>query len=62
MFVPDQRENLETVRLKRVSADLARGLDRCRELVEDCRVKLAANSNEPGSDNDDDGESESDRA
>ena len=59
----DQQDNSETVRLKKVNAELTRSLDRCRELVEDCRSKLAANSNEPMIfDNDDEEEDESDRA
>jgi hypothetical protein len=46
-----------------VNADLTRSLDRCRALVEDCRHKLAANSNEPMLfDNDDEENDESDLA
>jgi hypothetical protein len=45
--VSDQQDNPETARLKQVNAELSRSLDRCRELVDDCRAKLAANSNEP---------------
>ena len=58
-----QQDNSEIARLRKVNADLTRSLDRCRELVADCRSKLAANSNEPMLfDNDDDEEEESDRA
>jgi hypothetical protein len=61
--VSDQQDNSETVRLKKVNEDLTRSLRRCRELVDDCRHKLAANSNEPMlSDNDDDEDQESDLA
>jgi len=46
-----------------VNADLTRSLHRCRELVADCRSKLAANSNEPIlNDNEDEAEEESDLA
>ncbi|MFL6777722.1 MAG: hypothetical protein ACJ8E8_01620 [Sphingomicrobium sp.] len=46
-----------------MNADLTRSLHRCRELVQDCRHKLAANSNAPIlSDNDDDEDQESDFA
>jgi hypothetical protein len=61
--VSDQQDNPEAARLKKVNAELTRSLKRCRELVDDCRHKLAANSNEPMLfDNDDDEEDESDRA
>ena len=61
--VSDQQDNSETARLRRVNADLTRSLDRCRALVEDCRHKLAANSNEPMLfDNDDEENDESDLA
>jgi hypothetical protein len=63
----DQQDNSEIARLLEVNADLTRSLERCRELVNDCRSKLAANSNEPvlaeNPDNDDEEEQdESDRA
>ena len=59
----DQQDNSEVAHLNKVNADLTRSLDRCRELVEDCRHKLAANSNEPMLfDNDDEEEDESDLA
>ena len=59
----DQQDNSEIARLKQVNAELTRGLDRCRALVDDCRSKLAANSNEPMRfDNDDGEEGESDLA
>jgi hypothetical protein len=57
----DPQDNQEIARLGRVSAELTRSLGRCRELVEDCRAKLAANSNEPAYfDNDDSDEENSD--
>lgn len=63
IIVCDQQDNSEIARLTKVNKDLTRGLDRCRELVEDCRSKLAANSNEPTPfDNDEDQEEESDLA
>jgi hypothetical protein len=42
-----QQDNPEIERLRRVNAELTRSLGRCRELVHECRTKLAANSNEP---------------
>jgi hypothetical protein len=57
----DQQDNQETAHLKRVNAELTDSLERCRHLVDDCRAKLAANSNEPVEfDNDDEEEGESD--
>lgn len=59
----DQQDNEEIVHLKQVNVELTRSLRRCRELVVDCRTKLAANSNEPLMfDNDDERDGESDRA
>ena len=43
----DQQHTQEIARLKKVNADLSRSLERCHELVDECRAKLAANSNEP---------------
>ena len=43
----DQQDVQEIAHLKKVNADLSRSLERCHELVDDCRAKLAANSNEP---------------
>lgn len=58
----DQRDNQDIAHLKKVNADLSRSLERCRELVERCRAKLAANSNEPFMFGNDDDEEESDLA
>ena len=59
----DQQDNQELAHLTRVNAELTASLKRCRVLLDDCRSRLAANSNEPEvSDNDDQEESESDRA
>lgn len=58
----DQQDNPETARLKQVNAELSRSLGRCRELVDDCRAKLAANSNEPFMLGNDDKERDSDPA
>ena len=59
----DQHDNQEVSHLTRVNAELSASLNRCRVLLDDCRSRLAANSNEPEvSDNDDREESESDRA
>jgi hypothetical protein len=62
--VSDQQDSEEITQLRRVNADLIRGLKRCRVLLEDCRAKLAANSNDPMAfDNDDrEEEEEGDRA
>jgi hypothetical protein len=52
--VSDQKDNEEISQLRRLNADLTRSLRRCRVLLDDCRAKLAANSNEPTDfDNDD---------
>ena len=60
----DQQDSEETAQLRRVNVDLTRSLKRCRVLLDDCRAKLAANSNEPTAfDNDDsEEEEEGDRA
>ena len=59
----DQQDNQELAHLTRVNAELTASLKRSRVLLDDCRSRLAANSNEPEvSDNDDQEESESDRA
>jgi hypothetical protein len=42
----DQQDNEEVVRLMEVNADLTASLKRCRFLLDDCRSKLAANTNE----------------
>jgi hypothetical protein len=57
-IMSDQQDNQETARLAQVNAELTRSLKRCRVLLEDCRAKLAANSNEPESANEDDGNEE----
>jgi hypothetical protein len=57
--VSDQQDSEETAQLRRINADLMRSLKRCRVLLDDCRAKLAANSNEPMAfDNDDSEEGE----
>ena len=43
----DQPDNQQTAHLKQVNSELSRSLGRCRDLVDECRTKLAANSNEP---------------
>ena len=60
----DQKDNQEIAHLEQVNAELTRSLKRCRVLLDDCRSKLAANSNErETADNDDeDEEGEIDRA
>ena len=60
----DQQDSEDIAQLRRVNADLTRGLKRCRVLLDDCRARLAANSNDPtGFDNDDaEVEEEGDRA
>jgi hypothetical protein len=47
LFVSDQQDTEETARVAKASAELAHSLKRCRVLLDDCRSKLAANSNEP---------------
>ena len=54
----DQQDNQETLHLAEVNAELTRSLKRCRVLLEDCRAKLAANSNEPESANEDEDDAE----
>lgn len=44
--VSDQQDNPEIAGLSKVNAELSRSLGRCREMVEECRAKLGANSNE----------------
>jgi hypothetical protein len=45
----DQSDNQEANQLSRVNAELTQSLKRCRLLLNECRSKLAANSNEPES-------------
>ena len=52
----DKQDNQEIAHLAQVNAELSRSLKRCRVLLEDCRAKLAANSNEPESANEDEDE------
>jgi hypothetical protein len=54
----DQQDNPEIAHLAKVNAELTRSLKRCRVLLEDCRAKLAANSNEPETANEDDEDGE----
>lgn len=46
-------------RFREVNAELKRSLERCQVLLEDCRSKLAANSNDPETSNDDTNDRES---
>jgi hypothetical protein len=48
--------------LERVNAELRQSLEKCRELLADCRSKLAANGNEPGRLNDTGGDGEAEAA
>lgn len=43
----DQHDDQEFEGLKQVNAELTHSLERCRALLDDCRSKLAANSDEP---------------
>ena len=52
----DLRDNLETAHLEQVNAELRQSLKRCRVLLDDCRARLAANSNEPETANQDEEE------
>jgi hypothetical protein len=49
----DQQDSVAINHLSEVNAELTRSLKRCRVLLEDCRAKLAANSNDPESANED---------
>ena len=42
----DQQDNKERAELRRVNAELKLSLTRCRFMLDECRAKLAANSNE----------------
>lgn len=44
--VPKQQDKQEIADLERMNAELTTSLDRCRELLSDCRSHLAANSNQ----------------
>lgn len=48
----EQQDKQETAYLERVNADLSQSLERCHWLVDDCRSKLASNSNDPEAAND----------
>ena len=50
--MPNQEDRKEFAHLEEVNAELTRSLDRCRELLVECREKLAANSNDPEAGND----------
>ena len=59
----DQSDNQDANQLSRVNAELTQSLKRCRLLLNECRSKLAANSNEPESlDSDETAQHESDHA
>jgi len=45
--VSDPRDTQQVEDLQQVNAELTQSLKRCRALLDDCRSKLAANSNEP---------------
>ena len=49
--MPNQPQSHDSAYLDRVNKDLAQSLRRCRALVDACRDKLAANSNDAGEDN-----------
>ena len=54
----DQHDNRDMAHLREVNAELRQSLKRCRVLLDDCRAKLAANSNEPESANEDNDEND----
>jgi len=58
----DQQDNQEVAHLSRVNAELSASLKRCRVLLDDCRSRLAANSNDPEVPDSDLEGQESDRA
>ena len=47
-----QQDREQITHLEEVNAELKESLKRCRQLLWDCREKLAANANEPSSAND----------
>ena len=51
-----QQDREQIAQLEEVNAELKKSLKRCRQLLWDCREKLAANANEPSSANDQDNE------
>jgi hypothetical protein len=46
--VSKQTDKQEVADLRRLNAELTRNIQRCRDLLADCREKLAANGNLPG--------------
>jgi len=42
-----QDDKQEIVRLERINDELSESLEQCWHLLEECRSKLAANANEP---------------
>jgi hypothetical protein len=54
--VSDHEANPDFAYLDRVNENLAQSLRRCHALVDDCRDKLAANSNESEKDGESDDE------
>jgi hypothetical protein len=54
--VSDNEANPDFAYLDRVNENLAQSLRRCHALVDDCRDKLAANSNESEKDGESDDE------
>jgi hypothetical protein len=49
--VSEQQDNPDFLYFERVNEELAHSLRRCHALVDDCRDKLAANSNDPAAAN-----------
>jgi hypothetical protein len=45
--VSKKTDKQEIAQLEQVNAQLTNSLERCRELLADCRSKLAANTNAP---------------
>lgn len=58
----DSQDRPESSYFDQVNDDLSSSLRRCRALVDDCRLKLAANSNDPEAANDESEASEQDEA
>lgn len=42
----NQKDEQEIAHLERLNASLSQSLQRCRDLLKDCRSRLAANSND----------------
>lgn len=53
--MPNQEDKQDTAHLEQVNADLSASLERCRELLSECREKLSANNNDSAAEGPDQG-------